>query len=363
MSRFLALALALGNITDLEFILLSRAKKRRQKRAITERFRLKAFSNVDCLDMFRFAKNDIRRLRTLLRFPLKFRLRNGMLLPTMEVLCLVLARLSYPCRFKDLRYLFRRHRTILSNMFNIGVNFIYIQTKSLLTTLNSSYLTAERLEMYAEASAAATDDLSEPMNVWAYLDGTTRPICRPIENQRLVYNGKDRVHALKYQAVTTLDGIIVHLAGPIEGARHDSHMLRESGLLELLNEKMITIRKMYRLYGDAAYSINDVLLTPYRNAKKRKEIRFNEILAQVRVAVEWSFGNVVQEFAFTDYRKNQKLLLQPVAQQYIVSVALTNMHTCINQSLCGKTFHVIAPTLEEYLSDVPEPTARYRVGL
>ena len=105
------------------------------------------------------------------------------------------------------------------------------------------------------------------------------------------------------------------------------------------------------------------MLTPYRNAKKRREIRFNEILAQVRVAVEWSFGKVVQEFAFTDYRKHQKLLLQPVAKQYIVSVALTNMHTCINQCLCGKTFDVIAPTLEEYLADVPEPVAQYQLGL
>ncbi|GAU98749.1 hypothetical protein RvY_09857 [Ramazzottius varieornatus] len=110
--------------------------------------------------------------------------------------------------------------------------FLYSQTASILSTLDSPYLTSERLEDYCRAEAESTDSLSEPLNIWAFIDGTTRPVCRPLKDQRIVYNEKDRVHALKYQAVTAPDGIVMHLAGPVEEARHDSHMFPESRLLE-----------------------------------------------------------------------------------------------------------------------------------
>ena len=36
---------------------------------------------------------------------------------------------------------------------------------------------------------------------WGFIDGTVRPICRPGENQRVVYHGHKSVHALKYQSI------------------------------------------------------------------------------------------------------------------------------------------------------------------
>lgn len=352
MATSLVLSLALGAISDTEYLAFCRSRSRRTRRWKGQKFALSKFSDIDCLELFRFTRHDIRRIKNLLHFPRKFKLWNRMVVPAEEVLCLVLARLSYPCRLRDLSALFLRHRTVLSNMFNVGLDFIYARTRSLLSTLQQPFLTPERLALYAENVAETTDDLTRPMKIWAFIDGTTRPICRPSDNQRIVYDGKDRVHALKFQAVTSPDGMIIHLAGPIEGARHDSHMFRESGLLQLVAEKTAEVGQTYRLYGDPAYSLSDHLITPYRNAKRKKHIKFNEILAQVRVAVEWSFGKVLQYFAFTDFSKNQKMLLQPVAKYYIVSVVLTNMHTCLYQSLCGKTFDILAPTLEEYLEGV-----------
>lgn len=42
-----------------------------------------------------------------------------------------------------------------------------------------------------------------------------RPICRPGRNQRHVYNGHKRVHALKYQSVVAPNGLIVNMFGPV----------------------------------------------------------------------------------------------------------------------------------------------------
>ena len=42
-----------------------------------------------------------------------------------------------------------------------------------------------------------------------------RAISRPGKDQRLVYNGHKRVHALKFQSVSLLNGIIANLFGPV----------------------------------------------------------------------------------------------------------------------------------------------------
>ena len=52
-------------------------------------------------------------------------------------------------------------------------------------------------------------------NCWGFIDGTVRPICRPGENQNVVYNGHKRVHALKYQSVVAANGLVANLYGPV----------------------------------------------------------------------------------------------------------------------------------------------------
>ena len=67
--------------------------------------------------------------------------------------------------------------------------------------------------------------------VWGFIHGTVRACCRPHVAQRLLYNGHKRHHALKYQAVSTANGLVANLYGPIEGNRHDCALLATSGLL------------------------------------------------------------------------------------------------------------------------------------
>ena len=68
---------------------------------------------------------------------------------------------------------------------------------------------------------------------WGFIDGTVGPVCRPGQNQRVLYNGHKRVHSIKFQSVVTPNGLIANLFGAIEGKRHDSAMLAESGLLNM----------------------------------------------------------------------------------------------------------------------------------
>ena len=68
------------------------------------------------------------------------------------------------------------------------------------------------LNQYADAISNKGAALE---NCFGFIDGTVRPISRPVANQRIVYNGHKRVHALKFQSVALPNGLIGHLYGPV----------------------------------------------------------------------------------------------------------------------------------------------------
>ena len=114
-----------------------------------------------------------------------------------------------------------------------------------------------------------------------------RQTCRPSHDQRIVYNGHKRTHALKFQAVTAPDGWITYLFGPVTNLRHDSGVLRERGLLPQLAAHMNGPNGIhYALYGDAAYSLSPCLQKPYQGAAlTQSQQRFNTNMSKARVAV------------------------------------------------------------------------------
>jgi hypothetical protein len=172
-------------------------------------------------------------------------------------------------------------------------------------------------------------------------------VCRPGMHQELAYSGHKRKHGLKYQAVATPDGLVSHVYGPVEGRRHDSGMYYESGLDEQLQEIFDATKKV--IYGDAAYCYKPYLWAPFAEAGRTPQKQhFNSVMSTVRESVEWSFAKINSLFAFTDYQKNQKIYLQPVAKYYLVACLMCNAHTCLYGSEIGIYFNCCPPTLEDY---------------
>ena len=129
-------------------------------------------------------------------------------------------------------------------------------------------------------------------------------------------------------------------------------MLSVSGLPNKLRALKQPNGQPYVLYGDPAYGLSQNILSPYRGQHlTQAEHDFNRAMSAVRVSVEWTFGKVIQQFAYLDFRKNQKVLLQPVGKYYMVGALLTNCHTCLYGSQTTTFFDVPPPTLEVYLSD------------
>ncbi|GFR71688.1 hypothetical protein ElyMa_000359100 [Elysia marginata] len=87
--------------------------------------------------------------------------------------------------------------------------------------------------------------------------------------------------------------------GSLPGRRHDSALLAQSGLMD----ELARAADGFVIYGDQAYPLGRQLIAPYRGAAFTLEQQaFNRAVSPLRLCVEWSFGKVVQYFAFLDFK-------------------------------------------------------------
>ena len=127
---------------------------------------------------------------------------------------------------------------------------------------------------------------------------------------RNLYNGHKNVHAIKFQSVVAPNGLVANLYGPVEGKRHDSGMLAMSGLLDALQRYSVSpYGNTLCIYGDPAYALRPCFQAPFRGAvlTPDQQVR-NKSIKEVRVSVEWIFGDIIITLNFWTLRKTLKLV-------------------------------------------------------
>ena len=67
-----------------------------------EAFNLERMDENECLVEFRFKKEDIYSLVNVFQLPDVVRCENGVVVDSVEALCIFLKRFAYPCRYVDL---------------------------------------------------------------------------------------------------------------------------------------------------------------------------------------------------------------------------------------------------------------------
>ena len=84
------------------------------------------------------------------------------------------------------------------------------------------------------------------------------------------------------------------------------------------------------IYGDPAHPLRVHLQVPFRDGQITPEMEeFNRSMSSVQVAVEWIFGDIMNDFKFMDFKKNLKIGLSQVGKMYVVSAILRNGLTCL----------------------------------
>ena len=175
-------------------------------------FNLDEMNGDECNAEFRVRKRDLPTLAQALGIPLVFHLSKRSVVDGMEGFCMLLRRLAYPCRYGDLIHRFGRPVLILSMATNHVLDYIYNTHGHLITHWNHTLLSPPALEVYTNVINQKGAPLQ---NCFGFVDGTVRPIARPDEHQRIMYNGHKRVHALKFQSIALPNGMIGNLFGPV----------------------------------------------------------------------------------------------------------------------------------------------------
>ena len=113
-----------------------------------ERFDLDAMDDTECKADFRFTKNEILRLAEALNIPETFLCHQGTTPPGIEGLCLLLRRLTYPCRYSDLIPRFGRPGPELLTLLTFLLTYLLhrIHRWDRQTNLSSWRITKSRIE-------------------------------------------------------------------------------------------------------------------------------------------------------------------------------------------------------------------------
>jgi hypothetical protein len=311
------------------------------------RISFETFNEAGVRHMTRFTSRQIKQIAQLLRLPQRAATRSRHSFTGEEGLFLLCFRLAYPHRLETIDALLGYSPSATCEITTWTLKFIYDNWDHLLSDFSSpsasKLLSMDRLQLFARRVHEKGAPLA---NCWGFIDCTIRKICRPTLWQQICYNGYKHLHALKYSAVKCPDGLIYHLAGPMEGRRNDNALLSASTLLPRCRARAAGSV----LYGDPAYSINDVIISPYDNAiLTPQQQEFNKRMSSCREAVEWGFADIARLWCALDFTPGQRLFLSPVGIQYRVAVLLTNIHICLNGSQTSLYFRCSPPALEQYL--------------
>jgi nuclease HARBI1 len=277
--------------------------------------------------------------------------RNRLAPSPVLALCVTLARLKYPSRWKSHSLKFGRSFGYLSVVFTDVIEYLS-------TTFDQQLTWHPRLRSYRRLRefARAVDDAGAGGLIWGFIDGHFMEFARPKMDQRLCYSGHSKAHGLKMQAITTPDGLVSSLYGPFPGKDNDWNIYSQSRIKQRLQRLFTSDRQMLWLYGDPAYSQSFGILAPYkhssgRHALPREHQQFNYRMSKYRISVEHSFGAVWRKWTYTGFAKSLRNGQQALGSIYRTAVLLDNCITCLrggNQT--SKKYNMAPPSIEEYLA-------------
>jgi hypothetical protein len=130
------------------------------------------------------------------------------------------------------------------------------------------------------------------------VDGTLLP-CWSWADRPGLRSGKHKTTGVNVQVVGTLDGELVWISDPVDGARHDVFCLDESGVLDTLDPGDWT--------GDKGY-VGRGIITPFKKTSGEGllgwEKGFNTAINKLRAVIERLIANLkTWRILHTDYRR------------------------------------------------------------
>jgi hypothetical protein len=172
-----------------------------------------------------------------------------------------------------------------------------------------------------------------------------------------MFNGKERQHGLKFQAIAFPNGMCV-LAGPYMGPQHDSTMMQLSNVERELQAltAALGLALPLCLYGDSAYAdtMHVIRAVPFAHATQAVR-KLNDYMKKIRILVEQLFACIDQMCPLLVSKHCLRMGHSPIGMLFPVATLLFNCKTLcygntIAASIPGGFEHLLqSMTLEQYL--------------
>ena len=328
---------------------------------------------------FKFRKHDFYRVLAAIgltqqhtRDPIWLRVGSGDTKSVVRsdwALAVLIKRLATGCRYRDVQAVMGGSKTALCVTFLHMLELLFNKYRDRLGDLKFFRHSLPDFVRLLNSLQQKYHSIDCPYdNVIGLVDGhfvaTNRPggdgCVVPNMYDTDVFNGKTRLHGLKYQGLTTPLGICI-LHGPYGGPESDSGMLElsqiENDLAALTAEwqQQNPASSPLCVYGDSAYreSMHVVKALPWALATAA-ERELNDIMKPVRVLVEQNFACIGQIAGICHVRLS--LGSGPVGMVFPVAVLLTNMYAILygNTVTCSIEGALdllsTAITIEDYLA-------------
>ena len=112
---------------------------------------------------------------------------------------------------------------------------------------------------------------------------------------------------------------------------------------------------IYSLYGDLAYPQSSYLLGGFWNViNGTDKANFNRLMSSICITVEWGYCKIIEQWKFLDFCQAMRIFQSPVAQYYINTAFLSNLHNCMIGNKTRNYFDAHQMTIEEYLALVTQ---------
>lgn len=307
-----------------------------------------------------FHKSQLNRIVKSLKIPSNI---AKFALTPLESFVIFIVRQRSGCTYNVLAGICGREITTISKVISIVTCYLFRLIKPALSATNAPWLSGRLAEF--DQILVSTEKSISGSRIIGFIDGTHAEIARPYGGpnrsnrlQNSVFSGHKKTHIMKYQAVTTPDGLCIDLTGPFSGSQHDSFMFMHSDLYDRLKQALRVGGSQYRIYGDPAYRSSDILTLGYKGqrltADQKKKL--NKILSTSRVSIEWFFGAVKNNFqVFNAHGRLKVGGVRGCGAYFPIAVFLTNVKHCLEGSQASQYFDVDPPSFEEYMSRLKFP--------
>jgi nuclease HARBI1 len=330
-----------------------------------------AFTDEELRVLTHFTRNELQQLMVALRIPDVVALENRSKVNGELYLLAPLHRFTQAGGNldSDSLFTFGRDQSQLSRLFNHFISYMMDTFARLLYDNLQSFLTVDNLNLWDEKMKEKA--LSQYNHVLTgryvgFVDGHDTRWCNPghgpmtdgqrrsRELQMAFYNAYKHFAGGKFDTFVTLSGLTIASSKTYSRRRNDNHPLNAEQWNARIEARELAIgvpaNDLYQFYGDRGFGIGQSCLAgPHIGLITPLQQRENRVMSGLRIAIEWTYGEVINQFPFVRYLKNFKLLLHPNVKHYCtVAMLLRNAQVCMRGNNTGEYFDCLPPAVNDY---------------